>query len=587
MANLYKMQEDPLTYPSINDFIDPKPVLDFPSCQNDELVDEKIEFKKIIDGFIIYELLQSEESKFKFLNLVFMVFNNLTSMYNKLNNLVGDDMVKFVYKGGNLMRILKKKYLSGPVFDSILQLNSGAFIDSFSKSDDDFTIKINPSLPNFDKIQADMQYLTYKGLLIVRRLLTYDQFDFSKLTKNAQHVTLYQKVFLKVNAAKCLIDPNSPYNAYRIVGVLFADTYVGVDKWETIDSIAGFTSFEDDTSKPSNFIEKQHDYKLYGSKRKDFAILKSNRKNLNAIHMFTNTDFYSDTKSILPEYITYNDTLTFKKLNDAITSFVLARVKLNVRIFMVKDKQTSYIDVGGELIDISIAKQRDIELTHFYSDLANMHTYVRNYTFEDSGTKKSFTVEGYTIDYIIEDLLRILLGDTKNRPWTDSKYDRRLSRLYVLYLIKMLYDNSTTYSNKITQLNAYISKLQSIQTTDPTDPLIGQELADLDTITKRIPIMAETTTYINYIYTKYAFDFRHNYELDKKEINECTGKIIDKIGLIEIVLSHLVNDHKIQTLQPPDDVNIQKEFFGGAFYDKYIKYKIKYCALKKQSMYNY
>src|SRR5205085_2225813 len=117
------------------------------------------------------------------------------------------------------------------------------------------------------------------------------------------------------STSKCLSDPKSPFNGYRVIGVLFANTYYGIEEWSTIESIAKFTSFTTDTTKSSTITSKRPNYKSSGSKGKDFAIIKSTRRNMNAIHLFKDQEFYSKASHILPAYISYNDTLEFKNLN--------------------------------------------------------------------------------------------------------------------------------------------------------------------------------------------------------------------------------------------------------------------------------
>ena len=585
-SQLYNVNEELINVPNIRDFLDPNSITDFPSCQNIEFVDEKIEFKKIIDIFIIFELLQSEKAKYNFLEKIFTVYNYLIESYNQTHNLTGDNAVKFIYKGGNLMRIIKKKYFSNPKLEQIIRLNE-QFTTAFSKSDDDFTIKINPELPDFETIYQDMEYISYKGLVIIRQILEISQFDFANLPPISKEMILREKVLDNLREMKCLRDvPEnvSVYKGYNVIGVLFGNSYVGTKEWSTINNIIDFIPFTDDTSKPSNFTGAPANYFKVGSKRHDFSVIPS-QKNLNSIHMFKDDSYFIKGNTDLPIYLTYNDTLTFRKTTERITSFSLFRAKVNARIFMVgpnvNDKY--YVDVGGELIDVSIAKKNDNELNHFYHDKDKMHQYLQTYSFGSSSQNKIFKVDGYTLDYLILDLLRILLPDTDSRPWKDSKYDRRFSRLYTLYLIKILYNTDYDYLSSINYIDQYRKILGQIKRTDPESTFMKELVNDLISLTIDSPISVfyDMTKFVEYLYITYAAEFRFMFRKEKKDIDNCIDQIINNVSLIQIILEHMksIGVNNTTELGMIDASIITELQLGGKYYRKYLKYKTKYLSL--------
>ena len=552
-------------------------------CPDDQFVDEKTEFKKKIDGLIINHFLQKEDQKYLFLKLISDEFDYVLTKYNDTNGLRGDMAIFLAYKGGNLMRIIERKYLANPVLQELSKINTD-FIDAFTKSDDDFTIKINPAVPNFDKVHSDMQYLAYKTLNVIRSKLTENYFDFYNIDEGSRRQIL-SDTLESMKDVGVLSKAGSAFDKFVPVGLLVDGYYAGS---KTLDDVSNYESMKNNNQRPAAFNADTQSYERYGSKRKDFGIM-SFMDGFNALFMASDQTYYESNRS-MSVYLTHNDTLTFPKPGGRVSSFTLARAKLNARVFFVDtiNNKGVYADVGGELIDVSIAKKNDDELNHFYHDPVQMKTYIRNYTFEDGTGSNKFQMYGYSLDYIIDDLIRVLFADTNDRPWRDAKYARRFSRTFILYLIKIVYGGSFrvnpvtkivvfvptyNYADVVKSINRYAEIVSKIIQTDPlietNRPLLKQLTSELIKISNtQIPELNIISDYIQELYVSYIFDYRRQFIDDGASISNCIQTIRNLLTMIELFLNGLVNQ-KINNVNQLLDIGkfdegiLSEKFLGG------------------------
>lgn len=438
-----------------------KPIL-FDRTTSGKVVDINDDFKGFMNKFVINHMLKNEKSKLRFLGLISDTFGPVISSYNMKNRLKGNNAVVLLYKGGNLLRIFYKRFLSNFAVEA--NINIAAIVDDvfaadFGKSDDDFTILINPELPMFDKIHADMNYLSFACLEIIRKKLQSDPdyyFDYFKLDTNEKKSVLATalKAAVDDNGFKSLSDPSSPYYQFEIVGILLGDIYTAIPpknitmnkyrqllwrksddqvkylselypiEYPTLDSVKKFAKFDSDTDPKSNFAS---------SSRNDFFILPIDNKA--AIYPSVTID-----KNVI--YVSHNDIIFDDPTG--VVSFVLNRSKINARIYLKKSVFSepvtlAYVSAPGELIDITIANRNDIGLKYMYSTgfSRNLTEYVFSNT-DDFHTNSQFIFTGYSHDYLIHDLENMLFGQTQNQPWTDKKYEKRLKRLIFIEYLKLL-----------------------------------------------------------------------------------------------------------------------------------------------------
>lgn len=434
------------------------PILFDRTSTGGKVVDVNEDFKGFMNKFVINNLLQDVNLKMKFLNLVSQTFNTIIDNYNKKNNLSNENAVIFLYKGGNLLRIFYKKFLSNFKNNSTINVNQivdDIFAGEFGKSDDDYTILINPNLQNFDKIHSDMVYLSYVCLEIIRDQLQVDReyyFDYFKMPLYEKKVTLIKalKKAIDENSFKSLSNPESPYYNYEIVGILLDDVYAPVPpknqsvekyldiinepypqikymaelypiKYPSLESVRNFKKFEDDTDVIEHITSsKKNDSFIVPYDSNQAAIYSPKTRTKNMIYVSHNNILITDDPS-------------------AITSFVLNRNKINSFLYLKnsgfgKPDDLVYVSAPGELVDVTIGNHEDYGLAYMYkTDLMhNLADYI--FTYDDC----QFVTKGYSFDYLIHDLENMLFGQTDNKPWLDKKYEKRLKRLLLLGYLKSL-----------------------------------------------------------------------------------------------------------------------------------------------------
>lgn len=192
-----------------------------------------------------------------------------------------------------------------------------------------------------------------------------------------------------------------------------------------------YLSFDEDTDKLKDdtnykFIDlKDKDLKVYMHKREDFYIQPS---------LIGNSQNYTDTSSSNFHYVYQNSTIKkVRNQSSSVVDFDLLRVKFNVHLSIGGvDKP---VKVPSEFIDISICNFDDSALTEF-----------RNHTEDDLGLftiqNKDLKLEcyGYSIDFMVHDLIHVLYEQNLFTPWADAKYHKRIKRLNALQMLSYVGD---------------------------------------------------------------------------------------------------------------------------------------------------
>lgn len=208
-----------------------------------------------------------------------------------------------------------------------------------------------------------------------------------------------------------------------------------------------YLSFDEDTTKLKdernyNFIDlKDKELDVYLHKREDFYIQPS---------LVGNSTNYTDTSSTNFHYVYQNSTI--KKLRNqssSVVDFDLLRVKFNVNLSISGvEKQ---VKIPSEFIDISICNFDDSALTEF-----------RNHTQDGLGlftiTNNNLTLEcyGYSIDFMVHDLIYVLYEQNLFTPWADMKYHKRIKRLNALQMLSYVGDTVSMQLYMLSLLVVYI-----------------------------------------------------------------------------------------------------------------------------------
>lgn len=130
-------------------------------------------------------------------------------------------------------------------------------------------------------------------------------------------------------------------------------------------------------------------------------------------------------------YISYNNSI-YNSYEQFSRKFDLFRIKFNVEItkpiIKIDNVETHKYNIPSEFIDVSIPSFQDVNRKYFYNEVQKEGIYIMKYS---NGTDEYFW-NTYSIHQLYDDLLKILFGPTII-PWYDSKYDKRIIRLLLLF----------------------------------------------------------------------------------------------------------------------------------------------------------
>jgi len=261
---------------------------------------------------------------------------------------------------------------------------------------------------------------------------------------------------------------------------VFIDIIINLrDKLEEIstDEDNNIKIFVDD---PKNKFLFKFNYDFYDESNYKVFKLRNNEQNnieLNNIKINTRNDLiymvdnnsekiYENKKTNNFHYITYNSSISSSNNGYlSIKNFDLLRSKFNFNlknIFVKKflretdDYSITELSIPSEFIDISIPFYFD---TNYYNLIENSSYSIEYVNFiipDPNPIDNTFKIESFSLSYLIHDLVEMLFLQNIFIPWLDPKYEKRLRRLFFLYLIHnknesiiKLIDISTIASNMI------------------------------------------------------------------------------------------------------------------------------------------
>lgn len=362
--------------------------------EGEEYINPKISFKSITTDLVNKTFLAKKGDVFRFLRLVIDTHVKALKHY-KLAKGLEPTQIQFVYKGGNVLRIVANEFLvelPGHASDIIDKY----YMPYFRRSDADFSIYIDPKLKHFQKIHSDLTQLTYLLQQHIRERIManpHKYFEFYRLNEETQLEIL--NVYLKtLNESEGLTNPtNERFYGGFFKGVKFEGLKVGEQT-------------PDGTSQAPDMIITSTKGKKTLTYIPDDTVLHSLR-------------------------IQYNTSLEFGEGKE-IAAFHLVRTKIMfLTLFITETGKQQEISFGGELIDVGLPKQKDSALSHFF----NTPGAIDRYELKHNGESLRFL--GYTLQFLIDDLDLILFRRSDMKPWKDTKYIKRINRLFYLCFVQL------------------------------------------------------------------------------------------------------------------------------------------------------
>ena len=358
-----------------------------------EYVNPSMEYKSICTEFVNKSFLAQKNNVFEYLRLVIDVFTDALREYCQQQS-IDVERIRFVYKGGNILRIVANEFvleLPGHASDIINEF----YNPYFKRTDADFSIYIDPKLPNFDAIVTDLTTITWKLQQLIRDTIVAEPtkyLDFFRLNKEAQLIAL-KGLLTEFQKAKTNDDPsNKTFFGGTFNGVKFAGTNVATapDMLYT-PSPDVFIAFDDKHNTATFSIDDIDQYLR--------------------IQVNTALDFGTGTNRSI---------------------FNLVRIKvLFPTSFTDRNGVLKTYNFGGELLDVSIPKRQDRGLRKFF-ETPNV---ISRYELKQQ-SQPPIVFYAYTLQSLINDLDYILF-EFNEHPWDDNKYAKRLNRLFYLCFVDL------------------------------------------------------------------------------------------------------------------------------------------------------
>nr|QBK93716.1 MAG: uncharacterized protein LCPAC406_00300 [Pithovirus LCPAC406] len=354
-----------------------------------DYVDITKPLKNVATDIVVDEFFQTKDTLYNFLQYVYTIFYDTLIIYRQKRKLEECDVL-FLYKGGSILRIISREFLLELPESSIREI-SKFYSPYFKRSDADFSIYVNPKLKNYEDVYHELGLLSY---LVQNKIRYWFCGHMMKYFNFFRYNLQYQKSILK--SYLCKMNEVEEFKDQFIDLKINRISAVGYSKF----------AYSNNADITLEFLNEKEVWTT--------PIRKVARSTI------------KHTDSIMT--ITHNNALDFKgETEDVRIKFNLARTKI---IFTLLKKNGNTMNIGGELIDVSIGHRDDKNVAHFWEDMeGNMVTYDLNFSDECN-----FAFYSYSLSYLVHDLEYILFVQ-REMPWNDPKYIKRLNRLFYLYFI--------------------------------------------------------------------------------------------------------------------------------------------------------
>ena len=480
------------------------------------------ELNDTLTQFITQHFFSEEKTLTKFIKLITTTFDRELAKYTKDHGLDPKSII-FIYKGGNILKF----YMSFAMHQypsSMSDVLSNFYSPHFKRSDADFSVYIDPRIPNYKTVFADIKKLTYMILSAIKKEFAAnmkDYFDIFNLNADKQQKLLRELL----ENMKAL-----PVNSHGIKNIGF-------------DNNAGI--------------------------RQDFIIRKDPASQNTLVNLLKN----DESKHAL--YVSVNEALSFMK-NNHLTEFNLIRMKMCMH--GIVENNVSRL-IYGEVIDVTLPTEKDYGLNKLYTTEKTDDVFTRIH-FEDNDFNFSFNT--YSIYYLIKDLEKMLFYDNEY-PWEDLKYSKRINRLMFLYFADLL-DNRKgvmpiEIQKKVLELQSALNSLKN--NFNPDEKAKFQAVIKTNT-----DYFKKYNYYIQNLLIAMQ-RLLNNQNINKEEMIKFINVVLDNINVyvnaFNGLFTYLKNNGKAPTNPQTVDFmggSLDKNGYNKFYEDKYLSYKQKYLELK-------
>ncbi len=440
--------------------------------QEEGKTDDTVFLKNIATNFVSNLYFSTNESLLNYIKLINTLINNALEIYftKKIkplirSNAVVSDYIIFVFKGGNALRLIFLQQIKN--FAKEINILNNDIKQYFKKTDNDFSIYIK-NIPNADmnEINENIINIVYLVLNRIRNIIILDLPKYLSYYNynNEKKEKLLNTLFLELVNDKTI--PNNKYTKGQFIRIESDDIFVN-DTNTIIDN-----DFNNYCSNKS-IIENTDPKTLFGTVksqngRRDFGISNDIHNNI----ILNGIDFLQEKKTKYNQlFDTTYQSILYKNIfasnlpisvNRSISTFDLVRTKINFKLYYEEDDKIKPINIGGELIDISIVKEN----TDDFFD--KRKEFYKNYELvNDNGD--IINIFSYSLKYYIADLLQMIWNIEKSgtipiridlmakkkifsMPWF-SKI-KRLHRVLIIFIFDYIRYNPSTKMLNIT--NDYI-----------------------------------------------------------------------------------------------------------------------------------
>lgn len=332
--------------------------------------------KAVATDFVVAEYFSTISSLYKFLSTIHDFYDLTLKHYREIRGLE-DNQCLFLFKGGNILRIVAHEFLKTMPEQANFEI-SRYYEPFFKRSDNDFSILLDPDLEDYDAIFAEITTIAYILQDELRSLFAKDlveYFDFARYTDTYKQ-RIYAKWLPKFNET----------GLGEFVGIRTSSAKDGTSRFK-----------EDD----------------YGNNRRQVV----------------SAEIPSKISS--PFVIKHNSALEFPNPKGERVSFNLTRTKVVFSLQQRGGKKD--LEVRGELIDVSVPHRTDTNIGYFFEKLEDN---VADYDLDMGSTSEPLRFKSLSLAYLIHDL-EYILYEFNEVPWEDVKYGKRMNRLVYMYFIDM------------------------------------------------------------------------------------------------------------------------------------------------------